>query len=262
MLTAPSGPHHRDLGRRPGEVEVGADVLRAHDVVRAAVRLARDHRQLRHRRLGVGVEELRAVADDPAPLLRGAGQEAGHVDEGDERDVERVARADEARRLDRRVDVEHAGERARLVADDADRVAAEPREAADDVLGEALVHLEELAVVDDLRDHLLHVVRLVRLVGDERVELGRLAVDGIGRRGVRRRLEVVLRQEREQVARVLEARPPRRARRSARRPTSAACVAAPPSSSNVTSSPVTVFTTSGPVMNMYDVALDHEARSR
>src|ERR671933_1357506 len=31
-----------------------------------------------------------------------------------------------------------------------------------------------------------------------------------------------------------------------------ACVAAPPSSSNVTSSPVTVFTTSGPVMNMYE----------
>ena len=29
-------------------------------------------------------------------------------------------------------------------------------------------------------------------------------------------------------------------------------MAAPPSSSNVTSSPVTVFTTSGPVMNMYD----------
>ena len=31
-----------------------------------------------------------------------------------------------------------------------------------------------------------------------------------------------------------------------------ACVVAPPSSSNETSSPVTVFTTSGPVMNMYD----------
>src|SRR5436309_2076974 len=36
-------------------------------------------------------------------------------------------------------------------------------------------------------------------------------------------------------------------------PDFAACVAAPPSSSKVTSSPVTVFTTSGPVMNMYDV---------
>src|SRR6187401_42742 len=31
-----------------------------------------------------------------------------------------------------------------------------------------------------------------------------------------------------------------------------ACVDAPPSSSKLTSSPVTVFTTSGPVMNMYD----------
>ena len=77
------------------------------------------------------------------------GQEARHVDERDERDVEGVAGAHEARGLDRRVDVEHAGERLRLVADDADGVAAEPREAADDVLGEALVHLEELAVVDD-----------------------------------------------------------------------------------------------------------------
>ena len=43
-------------------------------------------------------------------------------------------------------------------------------------------------------------------VGDERVELGRLAVDRVGRRRVRRRLEVVLGQEREQVARVLEHR--------------------------------------------------------
>ena len=75
--------------------------------------------------------------------------------------------------FDGRVDVEHARERGRLVADDPDRVAAEAGEAADDVLREARLHLEELAVVDDLRDHLLHVVRLRRLVGDERVELRR-----------------------------------------------------------------------------------------
>ena len=100
------------------------------------------------------------------------GRKPGHVDEGDERDVERVAGADEARRLDRRVDVEHAGERPRLVADDADRMAAEPREPADDVLRPALVHLEEVAVVDDVPDHVLHVVRLGRLVRDQRVELG------------------------------------------------------------------------------------------
>ena len=76
------------------------------------------------------------MADDPAPLLRDARQEAGDVDERHERDVERVARADEARGLDRCVDVEHAGESAGLVADDADGVPAEPREAAHDVLRE------------------------------------------------------------------------------------------------------------------------------
>ena len=32
--------HHRDLGRRPGEVDVGAELLGAHHDVRAAVRLA------------------------------------------------------------------------------------------------------------------------------------------------------------------------------------------------------------------------------
>ena len=116
------------------------------------------------------------------------GRKPGHVDERDERDVERVARADEARRLRRRVDVEHARERARLVADDADAPAAEPREAADDVLGEARLQLEEVPVVDDEPDHALDVVRLRRLVGNERVELGRLAVDRIGRLVVRRRL--------------------------------------------------------------------------
>ncbi len=42
--------------------------------------------------------------------------------------------------------------------------------------------------------------------GHERVELGRLAVDRIGGCGVRCRLEIVLRQEREQVARVVEHR--------------------------------------------------------
>ena len=115
------GAHHGHLGRRPREVEVGAQVLRAHHVVGAAVRLARDHGQLRHGRLGVRVEQLRAVPDDAAPLLAGARQEARHVDERHERHAERVAGAHEPRRLLAGVDVEHAGHLRRLVADDADR---------------------------------------------------------------------------------------------------------------------------------------------
>ena len=70
-------PHHRDLGRRPGDVEVGADVLRTHDVVGAAVGLARDHRQLRHGRLRECVEKLRTVADDPPHSCTVPGRKPG-----------------------------------------------------------------------------------------------------------------------------------------------------------------------------------------
>ncbi len=142
-------------------------MLRAHDVVGAAVRLARDHGELGHGRLAVGVEQLRPVLDDAAVLLRDARQEARHVLEGDQRDVERVAEADEARALHRGVDVEHAGEHGRLVGDDAHRVAAEVREADDDVLRVVGVHLVEAPLVHDTRDDIVNVVRLVRTVGHE-----------------------------------------------------------------------------------------------
>ena len=212
--------HHRDLGRRPREREVGADRLRVHDHVRAAVGLARDDLHPRHGCLAVRVEQLRAVADDAAVLLVGAGQEAGDVDERDERDVERVARAHEPGGLLRRVDVERAREHLRLVPDDADDVAVDPREPAHDVHRPERVHLEELAVVDDLGDHLLHVVRLVRRVRDELDDPVARAVGIVVGLEVRRVLEVVGRQEREQVAHLRRARPARRRTRTRRRRTS------------------------------------------
>ena len=146
------------------------------------------------------------MADDPAPLLRSPGQEAGHVDEGDKRDVEGVAEADEAPGFHGRVAVEGAGEGARIVRHDSDRMAAESRETADDALGRELVHLEELAVVDDAVDDPAHVVGLRGLVWDDAVELGVLAPDWVRWLEVRRRVDVVLGQERDEVAGVLEAR--------------------------------------------------------
>ena len=100
ISTAPFGPHHRDLGRRPGEVHVAPQVLRRHHVVGPAVGLAGDQRDLGDGALGVGVEQLGAVLDDAAVLLGRAGHEAGHVDERHDRDVEGVAEPDEPRRLD------------------------------------------------------------------------------------------------------------------------------------------------------------------
>ena len=106
------------------------------------------------------------------------GQEARHVDEGDERDVEGVAEAHEARGLDRAVDVEHAREHLRLVGDDADGAPVEAREADDDVLRAVLVDLEERAVVDDAVDDVVHVVGLVRAC---RGRCGRAVVHALGR---------------------------------------------------------------------------------
>ena len=125
---------------------------------------------LRNGRLGVGVDQLGAAPDDAGMLLADAGQEAGHVDERQDRHVERIAGADEARRLLRRVDVEAAGELGRLVGDDADRMPLDPSEADDDVRREQRVHLAEVAVVEQVLDDLVHVVGLVGRIGDERVE--------------------------------------------------------------------------------------------
>src|SRR6201999_3155742 len=102
------GAHDGDLGGGPGEVDVAAEVLGAHDVVGAAVGLPGDDGDLGDGGLGVGVQELGAAADDARPLLGHARQEPGHVDEGEDRDAVGVAGADEPGGLLRGVDVEAA----------------------------------------------------------------------------------------------------------------------------------------------------------
>ena len=149
-----------------------------------------------------------------------------------------------------------------LVADDADRVAVEAREAADDVLGEVLVDLEELAVVDDQPDDVAHVVRLVRVVGDDACRAPRPSRFGssVGstRGGVSR---LFCGRKREEVARVLEAAASSSSEAKCATPDFELCVIAPPSSSKSTSSPVTVLMTSGPVMNMCDVSFTMKMKS-
>ena len=100
-----------------------------------------------------------------------AGEEAGHVLEGDERNVEGVAEADEPGALDRRVDVEHAGQHRRLVGHDPDRLPAEAGESDEQVAGVLALHLEEVAVVHHAADHVVHVVGLAGECRDD-VEQG------------------------------------------------------------------------------------------
>src|SRR5690606_30145441 len=83
--------HDGDLGGRPRVVDVGAELLGAHDDVGAAVRLAGDDGDEGHGGLRVRVEQFGAAADDAGPLLVGAGKVPGNVDEGEDGDGERVA---------------------------------------------------------------------------------------------------------------------------------------------------------------------------
>ncbi len=179
-------------------------MLRAHDVVGAAIGLARDHRDLGHGRLGEGEEQLRAVLDDGAVFLRRAREKSRHVDESNNGDVEAVAEAHEARRLARAVDVEAAGQHHRLVGDDADGRALHAREADDDVAGEARLQLEEIALVDHLGDQLLHVVGLVGAGRDQRVERRLDAVGRVPGRPHRRLLAVGGGQEIDEAAQLQE----------------------------------------------------------
>ena len=134
------------------------------------------------------------MADDAAVLLRDARQEAGDVDQRHDRHVERVAEAQEARRLVRGVDVQGGGVDARLVGEQADGAAGQPGEADHDVLGELRLHLDERARVHRLRDHRAHVERPARVVGNQLGDARGGAVDRIGDRQQRRRLLVVERQ--------------------------------------------------------------------
>ncbi len=65
----------------------------AHHVIGAAIGLAGDDGDLGDRGLGVGEEEFCAVLDDAAIFLRGAGEEAGDVLEGQDWNVESSRRS-------------------------------------------------------------------------------------------------------------------------------------------------------------------------
>ena len=104
-------------------------------------------------------------------LLVHTGQKARHILKGDQGDVERVAKADEARAFDGCLDVEDTSQHRWLVADHPNRMPTQPRKAHNEVLRVVAVDLEKVAVVHHPAYHLVHVVRLVRTVGNDRQKL-------------------------------------------------------------------------------------------
>ncbi len=156
-----------DLRRRPGE-DVGVrPVMRGRG---DAEGLPHDDRGPGHRAVRRGEHGRGAEADGAEALGLRADHEARLVDEGDDRQVEDLAFLDEAADLERAVRRHRAGVEAAVVADHADRLAREPREAGDLAAAVAARHLEEAAFVHDMRDQRPHVEDLAPVARHDRGE--------------------------------------------------------------------------------------------
>jgi hypothetical protein len=110
------------------------------------------------------------VLDDTSEFLGSPWEEAWHIGEGDDRDLERIAEADEASSFDGSIDVEAASKDLRLVGNDTNDATFNLREADDHVLGVAWHNLVEVVAVADTLDHREHVVGLVGVVRNDVVK--------------------------------------------------------------------------------------------
>ena len=131
------------------------------------------------------------MLDDSVPFLLRAGQKSGHVFKGDQRNIERVAETHEPRAFHRGVDVQNTREKRGLIGDDAHRLPTQPRESHHDIFCKMLVDLEEIIVIGDGVNHVLDVIRLHRIGGNDanRARRRRASIGSeVGRRGGSSRL--------------------------------------------------------------------------
>ena len=140
------------------------------------------------------------MLDKPAVFLRRARQEAGNINKRHDRNFKRVAVAHKARGFARGIRVQHARQHHRLVGDDAHCAPFDATETGNDVAGVFRGKLVEVALIDHLPDQLLHVIGLVGVIGDQRIEAEIAAERIILARPFRHAFLIVRRQEVDEAA--------------------------------------------------------------
>ena len=123
------------------------------------------------------------------------------------------------------------------------------------------MQLEEVALIDDLDDQLLDIVGLVRIVGHQASPATFPSDRPCLRSGTIGGFSLLLEGRKPNRRRVIISASTSFSNERSATPDLVVCVIAPPSSSAVTSSCVTVFTTSGPVTNMYEESLTMKMKS-
>src|SRR3989442_11876937 len=126
----------------------------------------------------------------PLVLLIYPRQEPGNVHQSQDRDVESITEPDEACSLDGGINVKGPGANLRLVRNDPNRVSVESGESDDDILSPERLYLEQFASINDPGYDIPDIVRLVRVVRQNIVELT-LVSEGWFWLGSRRAFRVV-----------------------------------------------------------------------
>src|SRR6267143_6528345 len=126
----------------------------------------------------------------PIMLLINPRQEARNIHQSQDRDVESITEPDEACSLDGGIDVQGSGVNLGLVRNDPNRVSVKSGKSDDYVLGPERLYLKQFASINDPGYDIPDIVRLVRAVREDVVELT-LVPDGWFWLGSRRVFGVV-----------------------------------------------------------------------
>ena len=137
------------------------------------------------------------MADNATVFLGHTRHEAGHVHQGDQRDIKGVTEADELRPLVRGVNIKHTGHDVGLVSDHANGATHDTTEAHHNIAGKTSLDFEEISTVQNAGNDFPNIVALLAF---NRNDVTQFEIGFHHRIGVyhRRLLRVVLRQEAQQ----------------------------------------------------------------
>src|SRR3989475_5988822 len=107
----------------------------------------------------------------PIMLLFYPRQESRNIHQSQDRDVESITKPAEACGLDGGINVKGPGVNLGLVRNDPNRVSVEPGKSYDDILSPERLYLEQFASINDPGYDIPDIIRLVRVVRQDIVEL-------------------------------------------------------------------------------------------
>jgi hypothetical protein len=113
------------------------------------------------------------------------------VNERDQRNIEGIAKAYEAAGLHGGVVVQHACQYGRLIGNQSHGLTGQPAEPTDNVSGEGGMHFHEFRAVENAVDERVHIIRFLRVVGNQIIKRGNLTVGRIQKIQKRRLLIMV-----------------------------------------------------------------------